>query len=157
MTHGAYSPRVVDPLAQAIVAAQLESPSCPPHLRDDPERWRYALEAWGRQEATVRLLRDWLAGQDVETALSEAEEIEETTTHKKGGSTRHTSVRRRESALKALDRAERAAAARRNELGLTPRSAAVMKLSTDSRPNLMQLAAEIYAAGKETPGDHSGN
>ena len=148
-THGAYSPRVVDPLAAEIVAGQLASPSCPPHLKEDPGRWSYALDAWGRAEATVRLLRAWVGGRDVGDALSETSEALEETTHRKGGSTKKTTGRRTESALAALDRAERTAAARRNDLGLTPMAAA--RLKVDMTPKF-DLALAIAALEEETSG-----
>jgi hypothetical protein len=151
-THGAYSPALVDPLAAQIVADQLASPSCPPHLAEDPERWRYALDAWGRAEATVRLIRGWLDGQDVGEALSETTTAAETTETTKGKIVKRTVGKRRESALAALDRAERTAAARRNELGLTPMAAARLKLSQDKpfdlAAEIMRLDAEESAGGR---------
>lgn len=152
LQHGAYSPRVVDPLAAAIVADQLAAPSCPPHLTDDPERWKHALHAWGRAEATVLLIRQWLEGQDVADLLSEHTEALEETTERKGGSTKRTTGKRRESALAALDRAERTAAARRTDLGLTPLSAARLKIDLapkfDLAAEIMRLSAEEAADGR---------
>ncbi|MGH3222610.1 MAG: P27 family phage terminase small subunit [Streptosporangiaceae bacterium] len=162
-TSGAFSPRVRDPLAAQIVAGQLASPSCPAHLRDDPERWRHALNAWGRAEAQVELIRAWLDGRDVEDALSEAVEATETTTPgAKGAMVKRTSARRRESALAALDRAERTARNLRNDLGLTPAAAARIKADlAPRRPNLMQLAAQLVlddraAAEREARDDQPG-
>ena len=147
--HGAYSPSVVDPLAAQIVADQLAAPSCPPHLKENPERWTYALDAWGRAEATVRLLRAWLSGQDVGEALSEVTTAAETTEASKGKVVKRTASKRRESALAALDRAERTAAARRNDLGLTPMAAARLKVDMTPR---FDLALAIAALEEETSG-----
>jgi hypothetical protein len=147
VSHGAYSPQIVDPLAAQIVTDQLESKSCPPHLKDDPERWQYALDAWGRAEATVRLLRAWISGRDIGDALSETSEALEETTHRKGGSTKRTTGRRTESALVALDRAERTAAARRNDLGLTPMAAARLRVDLAPKYDLASEIAELEETG----------
>jgi hypothetical protein len=145
LTHGAHSPKVVDPLAAQIVADQLASPSCPPHLRDNPERWRYALNAWGRAEAQVQLILGWLDGQDVGEALSETTTAAETTETTKGKIVRRAAGKRRESALAALDRAERTAAARRNDLGLTPMAAARLKVDLQPKFDLARLIMELDA------------
>ena len=56
LQHGAYSPRRVDPLAAELVANIREAL---PYLAE--RRWAPALWAWGRAEAQVQILSEWLA------------------------------------------------------------------------------------------------
>jgi hypothetical protein len=131
MVHGGNTPQIVDPLSAEIVASLLDSPDCPEHLHQP--RYAPALAAWGRAEATVRLIAGWLAGQDVEAALTEITRSAETAEFdKQGNGSRRTIAKRIEASLTALDRHERRAATLRNDLGLTPAAAARMRL--DVRP-----------------------
>ena len=141
VVHGATSGRYVDPLGVSIVEDLLAQEDCPAHLR--LARYRPALEAWGRAEAAVRLLGAWLASQDVEAALTETTRIEETSEHDHGSGYRQSVARRVEGALSALDRHERTAARLRDSLGLTPASAARMRLDAVPKDDLAQDIAEL--------------
>jgi hypothetical protein len=146
VVHGGRSARLVDPLSAQIVAELLDGPDCPEHLREGQGRWRHAMAAWGRAEAQCILIATWIAGQDVEAALTEVTRAAETTEHRKGGSTKRTTGKRVEAALSALDRAERRAAGLRNDLGLTPASAARMKVQVTPK---FDLAMEIMRLEQE--------
>lgn len=54
--HGAFSRRIVDPVAAEVIAEAVE---VAPYL-DRPE-FRPALEAWARSEAACRLVDEWIA------------------------------------------------------------------------------------------------
>lgn len=131
--HGAYSSRVVDPLARSIIEDLLASPGCPQHLKDDPERWRATLDGYGRAEAIVVAVSGYLAGQDIAAALSETTEAEEVTTHRKGGSTRKTTAKRTQAALDVMHRWMGTARNYANDLGLSPAAAARMQLELADR------------------------
>lgn len=69
VTHGAYSPRRVDPLADGLVAGVLVAagePGAPTAYLMEPS-YRPALWAWARCEARVQLVTEWLMdhGDDV--------------------------------------------------------------------------------------------
>lgn len=53
--HGAFSRRIVDPVAEEVIAEAVE---VAPYL-DRPE-FRPAVEAWARSEAQARLVDDWI-------------------------------------------------------------------------------------------------
>lgn len=147
MVHGASSSRFVDPLSAQIVGELLAGEDCPAHLHQD--RWRYSLGAWGRAEAQCILIASWIAGQDVEGALTEVTRSIETTEVTKARSTRRNIAKRVEGALGALDRAERRAASLRNDLGLTPASAARMRLDASPRYDSARIVAELLRADED--------
>ena len=70
VTHGAYSPRKVDPLAGDLVTLYLDAAAAPhsavAYLADPS--YRPALWSWARTEARIQLLQEWLAdhGGDVD-------------------------------------------------------------------------------------------
>src|SRR5579875_2353357 len=64
LRHGAYSPRKVDPLARELVDQVLATTGTG-HVHR-PE-YRPALWAWGRAEAQVQLLTEWLSKRGEET------------------------------------------------------------------------------------------
>lgn len=153
LTHGAYSPAVLNPVAAQLVEELLESPSCPPHLLEDPERWKYALGAWGRAEGRVLLLESYQAGMDAGDGLSELTEAEETTEHGKGKTVKRITARRRESTQAALDRVERHARNCRNDLGLTPMAAARMRLEVaDKYDSALHVQAVLEQDSKREGG-----
>lgn len=57
-THGAYSPKVVDPIAGELVTGILADPLVP-YLRE--QAYQAAVWAWARAEARVIALSTWLA------------------------------------------------------------------------------------------------
>ncbi|MGQ0479705.1 MAG: hypothetical protein ACT4O0_01540 [Pseudonocardia sp.] len=122
VTHGAWSPRRVDPLATELVDTLLADPDVS-FLR--APAYRTALWAWGRAEAQVQLLTEYIADNGgIAEALAEHGSEESDETHDGGRSRRVSRSRRVGSALAALDRAEARAASLRARLGLDPLSRA---------------------------------
>jgi hypothetical protein len=105
VTHGAYSPRRVDPLTLELVELVLTDPSVE-YLQ--AAHWRPALWAWARAEAQVQLLTEWLETKSIETGDGVGDLSDE-------------AVR---SAYLLLHRAEARAQTGRSRLGLDPLSAA---------------------------------
>ena len=152
-THGAHSPRTVDPLAASIVADLLASPSCPAHLKDDPERWRPTLDGWGRAEAIVRVVSAWLDGQDLSAAMAETTTALETTTEAKGKSVKRTAGRRTQAGLDVLARWMRIARDYANDLGLSPAAAARMRLElADKYDSALHVQAVLERDQEEASG-----
>lgn len=98
-THGAYSPRKVDPLAEELVEHVLTDSTLT--FLHAPA-YRPALWAWGRAEAQAQLLTEYLATR-VEASVAS---------------------KRSSAAYRELHRAETRAASLRSQLGLTPLSRA---------------------------------
>lgn len=107
-THGAYSPRWVEPLAAEFVALMLADPTVPGYVK--APAYRAELYALGRAEAQVQLISEWLAKQ--------GERCGEPV-----GDLGSESVR---AAYLLLHRAEGRASSSRSRLGLTPTAAARM-------------------------------
>lgn len=105
-THGAYSPRKVDPLAQELVDALLVDDTVPVYAK--ASAYRAELWAWARAEAQAQLVTEWLieAG---ESAANGVGDLSSQAVH---------------TAYLLLHRAEGRAASARTRLGLTPVSAA---------------------------------
>ena len=131
LRHGAFSQRLLAPLAEAIAQEQLERQDCPLWLKDPS--YSRALMAWARAEAElVRLYArqdelEHLAGDEdpVDAALTDVTETEETENRPAMGSlTRVSVMRQRESLAKAIHRSETRARSLRADLGLTPASRA---------------------------------
>jgi len=154
VTHEARSERSVGVLAERFVSALLADPGTPDYVGEPS--YRYAVEAWGRAEAIVALLAEWLSGMDVEAALTEVTESEETERRSKGKTSRQLKSRRVASVVDQLHRHETRAMQLRARLGLDPLSRA--RLGKDvaaSRLDLARLWAEQdAAAGKDS--DDSG-
>lgn len=104
-THLAYSPKVVDPRAEALLTMLLEDPAVPAHAKAKA----YRLELWAlcRAEVKVHLIEEWLAGQATEK-------------HPLGD----LGDARIQAAYLQLHRSESRAASARSRLGLTPVAAA---------------------------------
>lgn len=151
--HGAFSPRIIGPLAQQIAEDLLADENTPIWLHE--RSFRYSLMAWARAEAKVLRLTaeqdrlDEIAGDsavmdDLTDVIVEA--VEETRIAP-GVLSRSVVTKARESVDKALDRAERSAAARRAELGLGPRDRA--RLGRDiigmGQPDMARIWAELAA------------
>ena len=87
-----------------------------------------AVQAWARAEAVVSLLWAYLAGRDIEAALTETIEASETEARSKGRTSRRSVSQRVVSVLGELHRAEVRASNLRARLGLDPLSRAkIMK------------------------------
>jgi len=134
LKHGAYAPRRVDPLARELV----ETVADVAYLQDDPS-YRTSLWAWGRAEARVQLVSEWI---DQNGMLDEE------------GKPRP--------AADLLVRLEKQAADARARLGLDPLSRARLGRDvTASQFDLAQYwmledereAAEQAAGGHQTPQD----
>lgn len=128
LRHGAWSPRKVDPLARELVDQVLANPATG-HLQ--APHWRPALWAWGRAEAQVQLLTEWLATQGEKTGDGVGDLGDE-------------KVR---SAYLLLHRAETRATTGRTRLGLDPLSAARLgrdktAAALDAAQLMKQLADE---------------
>lgn len=103
VSHGAYSPRLVDPLAQTFVDLVLEDPAV---VQLRAPHWRPALWAWARAEAQAQLMTEWLEAQSGDDGVGDL------------------SDERVKAAYLLLHRAEARAHACRGRLGLDPLSAA---------------------------------
>lgn len=138
VTHGAYSPRKVDPLAKQLVDHMLDDPALgylkAPGYR--PELW-----AWARAEARVQLLQEYLDEQAGDGPIADP------------GSDR---VR---SAELLLHRAEARAASGRNRLGLNPlararlgRDVAQGQAANADVARIMAQLEQLEVDGKLPPG-----
>lgn len=105
VSHGAYSPRKVAPLAQELVAAVLADSSLP---YVSAHAYRPAVWAWARAEAQTQLLTEYLEAKGAETADGVGDLDDE----------------RVRSAYLLLHRAEARATTGRTRLGLDPLSRA---------------------------------
>lgn len=122
LRHGAYSPRLVNPVAQALVDGALADDDLA-FLRAPCHR--FALNAWARAEARVQLLTAYLEKMgSVEEAITDREESESEEVHSKGRSKRISKSKRVAAALEMLDRAETRAEKTRTRLGMDPLSRA---------------------------------
>lgn len=122
VTHGARRESTVAELAAQYEAELLSHPDTPEWLRDST-RDLPAVRALCRAEAIVSLLWAWLAGQDVETALSETTEGTETEVRPvPGAMTRTIRSRRVASVLDQVHKHETRAMHLRGRLGLDPLS-----------------------------------
>jgi hypothetical protein len=128
--HGAYSPRKVDPLAAELVEQAI---AVTDYLAEPA--YRPALWAWGRAEARVQLLEEWLA---------EHGQLDD------DGKPRP--------ATELLEKLERRAAAERVQLGLTPLARARLGRNVAAaHVDLARLWAEEGAEGpQEPPGPAAG-
>lgn len=141
VTHGGYTPRRFDPLAESIMLSVLEEARLPnaetSYLLG--AAYRPQLWAWARTEARVQLVSEWLLenggdlfDDDVEISESGTEVIE---------------VGRVRAAAKFLARLEATALRQRVELGLTPLSRA--RLGRDvaaAKVDLAQMFADLAKA-----------
>lgn len=138
LTHGAHSPRLVEPLALEILEATVaaaEAPGSSTDFLSDPS-YRPALVSWARTEARVQLLAEWL--------MAKAD------TSNAGGLLDSDGEVR--SATELLIKLERAASNHRSRLGLDPLSRARLRRDTaaasvDVAALLAQLAAAERQAG----------
>lgn len=130
VTHGAYSPRKVDPLAQELVDLVLGDQSTA-YLQAG--HWRPALYAWARAEAQVQLVSEWLADQATEK-------------HPLGD----LGDERVRAAYLLLHRAETRATTGRTRLGLDPLSAARLgRDKTAAALDAAQLMAQLERQERE--------
>jgi hypothetical protein len=122
MTHGARSPRRVDPLAAERLAELLDDPATPEYLTADPS-YRPALAALARAAAVVELLATHVAEQGLTADV--------------------TSPR---GALESLRRWEQTAAGHRRALGLEPTSRAKLTRDLSASRYLQGLGASPLTA-----------
>ena len=126
-SHGAYSPRRVDPLAAELVHLVLADPATA-YLQAG--HWRPALYAWARAEAQVQLLSEWLA--DQATGRDPLGDLGDD---------------RIKSAYLLLHRAETRATTGRTRLGLDPLSAARLgRDKTAAALDATQIMAQLEKA-----------
>ena len=145
MVHGASSERRIAPLADQIAAALLADPDTPPYLLEPS--YAAVVRAWSRAEAVVSLLWDWLAEQDIGTALADTTTTDEDERRSRSKSRRHTTSRHVESVLTQLHRHETRAMNLRSRLGIDPLSRARLgKDIAGQRLDLARLFAEISGA-----------
>lgn len=136
LVHGARSERRIAPMAARIEREARAGEGWPPYL--ESPAFGPAVAAWARSEAVVALLWQWLAEQDIDTALADVTTEESTEAHAKGKGIRRSTSRRTVSVLEQLRKAEAAARTHRQSLGLDPVSQA--RISRD-------LSASKYMAG----------
>jgi hypothetical protein len=142
--HGARSERRIAPLADQIASSLLSHPDTPPYLREPS--YAPAVRAWSRAEAVVSLMWDWLAEQDLDTALADTTTTDEAERTSRGKSSRRTTSRHVESVLTQLHRHEVRAANLRSRLGLDPLSRARLGKDVASQKfDLARLFAEMQA------------
>lgn len=129
-SHGAYSPRRYEPLAQELVDLVLGDPATA-YLQAG--HWRPALYAWARAEAQVQLITEWLADQATDK-------------HPIGD----LGDERVRAAYLLLHRAETRATTGRTRLGLDPLSAARLgRDKTAAALDAAQLMAQLEKAARE--------
>lgn len=124
VTHGAYTPRIVGPVAQALVDAVLADPEVA-HLHRSA--FRPAVEAWAYSEAQCRVLAAWVDRLGVEAASE--------------------SDRGKTSPLELLRRFEMTAMTHRGRLGLDPLSAARLgrDVAVGRAADTARIMAELHA------------
>jgi len=156
VTTGAWSPRRYGPLAERIAADLLAHPGTPKFLAEPS--YRPAVDAWASAEAICQLLREWLAVQDIEAAMTELTEGSESEERDGPNVTRSMRSRRVASVLDQLHRHETRAMHLRVQLGLSPLSRARLgKDVTSAQLDLARMWAEeeerdkAAAAGGEEP------
>jgi hypothetical protein len=138
-THGAWSPRLRDPLAAAIHDARMADPATPPWLRDDASYLPELLEL-ARVEAVVELMWGWMSQRDLQEAITDTEESAET--HREGRTARKS--RRVVAVAEQYRRYATQASRMREGLGLTPRGRARLgKLGEVPRADLAMLAMQL--------------
>lgn len=126
LTHGAYHPETVDPIAAEIVAEVVEAE---PYLAE--VRYRATLHAWAREEARCRVLADYLDREGL-----------------------HDQEGRLRPAEQAMHRAEVRASNLRKELGLTPLARARLGRSAqDSGPTIFDYFAALEDQADEASTD----
>ena len=117
VTHGAFTPELLDTVARDIIAGVLARPSCPRRLVEDPED--ELLELWGRSMAVCRLLSASLTTGNIEAALTEQLSEDETTVRPAmGAAERSMRAKRRQPVLDALHRHQSQAMNLAKALGL---------------------------------------
>mgnify|MGYP005813185535 CR=1 FL=1 len=119
LRHGARSPRVVNPLADALVAEAVEAS---PYLQA-PE-YEAAVQAWARAEAQAMLLQKWVDDNGLVNRFGKVSDVEQ-----------------------ALHRAETRAANARARLGLDPLSRA--RLGRDVTASQVSVSALLAARRAE--------
>lgn len=117
LTHGAYHPETVDPIAAEIVAEVVEAE---PYLAE--VRYRATLHAWAREEARCRVLADYLDREGL-----------------------HDTEGRLRPAEQAMHRAETRAANLRTALGLTPLARARLGRDVASQQESLAQAMSAWA------------
>lgn len=118
LAHGAYSPRIVDPVAEELLDAVLGQDATA-HL--GAPQYAPALAAWARAEARIVVLERWLAEHAAQAGVLDAEgELLP--------------------AVKLLERVERRAESLRSRLGLDPKSEADL---TRSRADASRSIADL--------------
>lgn len=139
LRHGAYSPRMVEPLAREIVTGLLElaTDGSVPHLAylAEPQH-AHAVWAWARAEAQCQLLNEYLFDKTM-TILRDAELV----MLDAAGEVKPAAVH--------LERVERRAMKLRERLGLDPRAESELARSRASAQLVgFDLAAVVKAGGE---------
>lgn len=138
--HGAYSPKVVDPVAAEIEREARARPSWPAYL--DGGDYDFEIGAWANAEAVCTILRNYLAKLGAteywltEREDTDVDEDQVTDTHRR----RRSGTKRIQSALEMLRRWEATAANSRKELGLTPLARARLGRDVTQATSNMDLA-----------------
>jgi hypothetical protein len=160
--HGARREGRIGPLAEQFRLRLLASDTTPDYLRD--ASYTDAIMAYCRALAIVKLLWDWLDGQDIETAMTDltTEEEDEERSYSRsgdeGGSRRRTKRRtvskHVSSVLDQLHKHETRAMTLRGQLGLTPLSRARMSRDvTAAKFDLARAIAELEDAPRKEDAD----
>jgi hypothetical protein len=160
MTHGADSKRA-DVVAEHFYTRLMAAESTPQWLQDPS--YEDAIRAYCRTLALIKLLWDWCAAQDIETAMTDLTTEDETEVRtygsdresgeqdgKKGSkrkTARRTTSRHVGSVLSRLDRLETRAMHLRSSLGLDPRSRA--QIGRDVTAARFDLAQAIAALAQQ--------
>ena len=150
-THGAWSPRLVAPVAVELERQAREDPSWPSYLNDASYDAAIADLYW--TEAQILRMRAWQAGEDVAELITEVTDTEGTEQVSKGRVSRRSTSRRRGASLDSMLRLMAHAHAVRKELGLTPMSRFRMRrdvAATEvSLVELLTQAREAHEAAQQ--------
>jgi hypothetical protein len=120
--HGAYSERLTSPIALVLKRELLADPGLPDYLRQP--QFRSAVDAYCWAEAQCWRLRDYLARLELEEALTDVTESDETEERAGTSVERKSITRRRESVQEMARKYETLASNQRSKLGLDPAAAA---------------------------------
>jgi hypothetical protein len=142
--HGINSPRLMEPVAEAIKREILADRELPGYLRQP--QFRYALDAYCWAEARCVRIRAYLEQLEFGASIEERTETDEDESRWEGGASRKSVSRRIESAHELARKYETLASNQRSKLGLDPASAAKLGRNlAAAKLDIAQVMAQMAA------------